>query len=156
MVYAPYNVLYHDYIIVLFSVGENTLDKSLFKRPCCWNTLENRGGSFTASTVTRTAPAQTGGDRNLTAFCRTRNSGGLTLSCARPNPALPGSWSWWKSTYTACFPFGAFGLSASWTMPTKIRRKRGICSLTKRLPPWFGKFSPGLPKTVEKRPLPGA
>ena len=32
MVYAPYNVLYHDYIIVLFSVGENTLDKSLFKR----------------------------------------------------------------------------------------------------------------------------
>ena len=34
MVYAPYNVLYHDYIIVLFSVGENTLDKSLFKKPC--------------------------------------------------------------------------------------------------------------------------
>ena len=34
MVYAPYNVLYHDYIIVLFSVGENTLDKSLFRKNC--------------------------------------------------------------------------------------------------------------------------
>lgn len=40
MVYAPYNVLYHDYIIVLFSVGENTLDKSLFKGRCLPNIAE--------------------------------------------------------------------------------------------------------------------
>ena len=40
MVYAPYNVLYHDYIIVLFSVWENTLDKSLFKGRCLPNIAE--------------------------------------------------------------------------------------------------------------------
>ena len=40
MVYAPYNALYHDYIIVLFSVGENTLDKFLFRRAFWRNTQE--------------------------------------------------------------------------------------------------------------------
>ena len=43
MVYAPYNVLYHDYIIVLFSVGENTLDKSLFQKKLLTKVAKEKG-----------------------------------------------------------------------------------------------------------------
>ena len=28
------------------------------------------------------------------------------LSSAKANPALPGIWSWWRNTSTACFPSG--------------------------------------------------
>ena len=61
MVYAPYNVLYHDYIIVLFSVGENTLDKSLSKRRFSKNTHKNKvsaTSSFSRTMVTL-APTST-------------------------------------------------------------------------------------------------